>query len=333
MTITSESNLIQTYLVPLTQKAPGTFGLTDDAAVIPVPDGHELVITTDAIAAGVHFFPEDSPRDIAWKALAVNVSDLIAKGAVPLAYQMALSFPETPSADWMRDFAGGLKAAQTKFGMYLSGGDTDKRPGPLTIIITAMGLIPKGRMIRRSTASSGDRVYVSGTVGDSALGLMIRQDAALAKALKLSDEQQTFVLQRYLRPEPRIALREALLANASAAMDISDGLAQDLGKLAAASGSGALIETSRLPLSSAATAALSQKPELIARIICGGDDYEVLACIPPARTSGFETTARAAHVTVREIGVLRPDREIAFTDARGRTLVLGNTGWDHFQKT
>ncbi len=195
----------------------------------------------------MHFLAGDAPDDIAWKALAVNVSDLAAKGAKPIGYLMALSFPEAPTQGWMAGFAAGLRAAQDRFGCHLIGGDTDRRPGPLTIAITVVGSVAQGRMVRRGTARPGDVLFVSGTLGDAALGLALRKGPDLAKAWGLSPEEDAHLRRRYLRPEPRLALAPALRAHASAAMDISDGLAKDLGRMCAASGCGAHVRFADLP--------------------------------------------------------------------------------------
>ena len=167
--VANETELIQTYLAPLAAGFPGALGLADDCALIASDAAHDLVVTTDPIIAGVHFFASDRADDIAWKALAVNVSDLIAKGAAPLAYTMAIAFPQAPDRSWMAAFADGLKAAQLAFGCQLIGGDTDRTPGPLSISITVFGQVPCGQMIKRSSARQGDHVFVTGTLGDSAL--------------------------------------------------------------------------------------------------------------------------------------------------------------------
>ena len=169
--MTGEADIIQRFFAPLAAGFDGAFGLKDDAAAIIPPPGCEIVVTVDAVAAGVHFFPDDAASDIGWKALAVNVSDLIAKGAAPQAYDMSLALPDMPDDAWLLGFATGLGEAQRAFGITLIGGDTDRRPGPLSVTITAIGIIPAGRIVRRATAKVGDHVFVSGTLGDSALGL------------------------------------------------------------------------------------------------------------------------------------------------------------------
>src|SRR5689334_17485316 len=175
-------------LAPLAAAAAGAFGLQDDCAVLQPEVGRELVLKTDPIAEGVHFLPQTAAADVAWKALAVNVSDLAAKGAAPRAYLLALSFPAAPQRGWVAEFAAGLRQAQERFGCHLIGGDTDRRPGPLTVSITLIGSVPQGRMVRRGTARAGDGLFVSGTLGDAALGLMLARDPTRAAAWRLSRE-------------------------------------------------------------------------------------------------------------------------------------------------
>jgi len=318
-------------LAPLAQGYPGAFGLTDDCALVTPEPGTELVLKTDPIAEGVHFLPGDAPGDIAWKALAVNVSDLAAKGAKPIGYLMALSFPEAPTQAWMARFADGLRAAQDRFGCHLIGGDTDRRPGPLTIAITVVGSVAQGRMVRRGTARPGDVLFVSGTLGDAALGLALRKGPDLAKAWGLSPEEDAHLRQRYLRPEPRLALTSALRAHASAAMDLSDGLAKDLGRMCAASGCGAHVRFVDLPVAAAGAKAIAADPACANRIVAGGDDYEVLAAVPAGRTTAFAEAAVGAGVPVAAIGSMTPSRSIVIEGADGRPLQLKTAGWDHFQ--
>ncbi|MDQ8700081.1 thiamine-phosphate kinase [Hyphomicrobium sp. LHD-15] len=325
-----EDELIETTFAPLAAGFQGALGLKDDCALLAPPPGEDLVLTTDAVAAGVHFFPDDAAADIAWKALAVNVSDLAAKGARPIAYLMSLAFPERPERGWLDAFAGGLADAQAAFGIGLAGGDTDRRPGPFSATITAIGSVPTGRMVRRATARPGDVLFVSGTLGDSALGLLLRQDRELGGVLGLDEAETRHLIGRYLRPEPRLALAPALRGFASAAMDISDGLVKDCGRLARASGVSATLDSARVPLSGAAQRALLQRPALLERVLTGGDDYEVLAAVPPDRAEAFRAAAAAGGVAVSEIGHVATGSGITVTGPDGRALEIGAAGWDHF---
>jgi thiamine-monophosphate kinase len=328
--VAGEEAIIQGSLAPLAAGFAGAFGLADDCAVIEPAPGTDLVLTTDAVAEGVHFLPDDAPEDVAWKALAVNVSDLAAKGAVPLGYLMALSFPTAPAAAWLTAFVRGLGQAQQHFGCHLIGGDTDRRPGPLTITITAIGSVPQGRMVRRGTGQAGDALFVSGTLGDAALGLALRKDAGLVATWGLAAGDAAHLRGRYLRPEPRLGLSEALRGHAAAAMDISDGLAKDLGRLCRASGCGAVVRIGDLPLSPAAARVISVAPALLHLVVTGGDDYEVLATVRPEKASDFVAAAARSGVPVQRIGTLTGGSEVVIEGADGRPLALPSTGWDHF---
>lgn len=328
--VAGEGEIIEEFLAPLASGFAGAQGLKDDCAVLAPPAGEDLVLTTDAVAAGVHFLADDDPRDIAWKALAVNVSDLAGKGARPIAYLMALSFPEPPERQWLAAFAEGLATAQQAFSITLAGGDTDRRPGPQTVTITAIGSVPKGRAVLRTTARPGDRILLSGTLGDSALGLMLRMAPRLAAHWGLDASGGASLLDRYLRPSPRLALREALLSHASAAMDISDGLIKDLGRLAAASGVRARVVSRDVPLSPAASRAFATNPALLREILAGGDDYEVLATVAPARAPLFQAVAAASGVPVKEIGEIGEGSGVTVEGAAGEPIAFDRPGWDHF---
>lgn len=325
-----EEALIQGYLARLAADAPGALGLKDDCALLVPEPGHDLVLTTDAVAAGVHFFADDAAADIGWKALAVNVSDLAAKGATPVAYLMALALPEAPRAVWMEGLVAGLAEAQAAFGCRLIGGDTDRRPGPLSITITAIGQVPSGRMVRRGGAKPGDRIYVSGTLGDAALGLRLRTDRGTGHAWRLDAAGAEYLAGRYLRPRPVLALGQALQGSAAAAMDISDGFAKDLGRMAAASGTGAVVRAAAVPLSAPARAALVVAPELLADVLSGGDDYEILAAVPPGSAAAFEAESRRSGVSVTHVGEMTADGGIEVHDAAGREIALNRSGYDHF---
>ena len=326
----TEEAIIQGFLAPLAAGAPGAFGLKDDCAVAAPSPGCEFVLKTDAVAAGVHFLATDAPADIGWKALAVNVSDLAAKGAKPVGYLMSLAFPEAPTRVWMAGFAEGLAAAQSAFGMHLLGGDTDRRPGPLSITPMVIGEVPAGRMVRRATARPGDLVCVSGTLGDAALGLLLRHDPALGARWGLSAKDASHLEGRYVRPQPRLALAPSLVEYARAGMDVSDGLLKDLGRMGRASGVGAIVEHAGLPVSDAFAAVRAVDAAAAAAALFAGDDYEILVAIAPERWDAFAASATNAGVTVTRIGRFTAAPDIALVDAGGAPMAVGQPGWDHF---
>ena len=331
-----EEAIIQQYLAPLAAGYPGAYALKDDCAAITPTPGHDLIVKTDPIAAGIHFFADDPPADIGWKALAVNVSDLAAKAATPRAYLMALSFPEPPTRGWMAEFARGLGEAQAAFGMHLIGGDTDRRPGPVTISITVFGEVPAGRMVRRAAARPGDLVYVTGTLGHAAIGLTLLREPQLASQWGIDQQAIDAAVRSYRRPQPRLAIRQALLDHASAAMDISDGLAKDLGRMCRASGCGATIRIEDVPRAAAAAAATGSDPSRWGDVLAAGDDYELLISVAPREAATFEVQAlrsgraAAAPFSVTRIGVMAEGSAVGLLDATGQSFPLARTGWDHF---
>ena len=231
----AEDRLIATYFRPLATH-PGAFDLADDAAAIAPPPGCDLVLTTDGVISGVHFFPDDAADAVARKALRINLSDLAAKGAAPLGFLLSIGLPAGLPADWLKSFARGLREDAEHYGCPLLGGDTDRSPAAITVYIAALGAVPHGGMVKRKGARPGDVVVATGTVGDAALGLVLRQDAAAAGRWQLDAAMRDHLSSRYLLPQPRTAIAEALRHHASAAMDVSDGLAGDLAKLCRASG-------------------------------------------------------------------------------------------------
>jgi thiamine-monophosphate kinase len=324
-----EDRLIARHFKPLARH-PGALGLTDDAAFIVPPKGHALVVTADAVVGGVHFFASDPPDAVAKKALRVNLSDLAAKGAKPLGFLLTLALPKNHGDAWLKAFARGLGADSRAYRCPLLGGDTVYTPGPVTISITAFGTLPKGTMTRRSGARVGDHVVVTGTIGDAALGLQLRNERGAAKRWKLDAAMRRHLLKRYLLPEPRNALAEALRHHASAAMDVSDGLAGDLGKLCRASGVGATVDVAWVPLSDAALTALVADERATQTILTGGDDFEVVATIPPSRLKSFLAAARRARVSVTEIGRITAGSGARFLDADGNPLRFARASFSHF---
>jgi len=326
--VSGEDALIARYFKPLATD-PGAFGLTDDAAIIK-PSGDDVVVTTDAIVEGVHFLPEDPPDTVAQKALRVNLSDLAAKGAAPAGFVLTLALREVDE-DWLTAFAEGLGRDAGAFGCPLLGGDTVSTPGPVTVSITAFGRVPPDQMIHRGGARPGDRVVVTGTIGDAALGLDVLRRGRVAAALAADLPAREALIGRYRVPQPRNALAGALRACAHAAMDVSDGLAGDLAKLCAASGTSAVIDVASIPLSPAAKAALASNAANMQMLISGGDDYEILCTIPE---QGFEEFARAAGqagVPVASIGRIVAGAAMPqFLDQRGKELPMSRNSYSHF---
>jgi thiamine-monophosphate kinase len=264
-----EFGRIARYLAPLAAD-PGAIGLVDDAAEL----GHGLIATADAIVEGVHFLPSDPPELIARKLLRVNLSDLAAKGATPLHYLLTMALPARCDDRWVERFAAGLAEDQQLFGIVLMGGDSVSTPGPVTLSVTAIGRAAPGGMVRRGGARAGDELWVSGTIGDGALGLL----AATGQLM----EPDGYLAGRYRLPEPRVALGPALAGLVHAMMDVSDGLVGDLEHMATASGAAATVDAIAVPLSDATAAAVASDPSLFATVLTGGDDYELLFAAPAA---------------------------------------------------
>jgi thiamine-monophosphate kinase len=324
----AEDRLIARYFRPLA-KHPGALGLVDDAAVVTPPAGCDLVLTTDGVIAGVHFFADDPPDGIGRKALRMNLSDLAAKGAKPIGFLLALSLPAELDEAWLAAFAAGLGEDAERYGCALLGGDTDRTPGPTAVSISAFGAVPHGKMVRRSTARPGDRVVVTGTIGDAALGVLLRRDQRVGERLRLSQAMIAHLERRYLLPEPRSALADAVLRHASAAMDVSDGLAGDLAKLCRASSVAAEIDVERVPLSAAARAALAADPALREPALTGGDDYEIVLTLAADQLVAFQSAAQACGVAATEIGRVTAGQGTRFV-LDGKTLTFARPAYSHF---
>jgi thiamine-monophosphate kinase len=323
-----EDVLIADLFAPLAGE--GAFGLKDDAARLSPPPGRDLVVTADMLVAGVHCFADDPADAIAKKALRVNLSDLAAKGAVPLGFLVALALPRGTPRVWLEDFARGLGQDVDRFGCPLIGGDTVSTPGPLTVSITAIGHVGAGRMPTRLDARQGDAVVVTGTIGDAALGLVARSDPARAAGWDLTEAERSHLADRYLLPRPRVALAGAVSRHARAAMDVSDGLVGDLARLARASGLAARIEAGAVPLSAAARRAAQRDSRSLEVVLTGGDDYEILATMPPGNVAPFIAAAAAAGIGATVIGAMSEGAAGAVEVLHdGRPLVLERTAYSH----
>lgn len=268
---TGEFAEIERLFRPLTGGAAGAFDLMDDAAIVPQRPGFDLVVTKDAVVEGVHFPVGEAPRLVGQKLLRVNLSDLAAKGAEPFACFLAVAWPTGFGPADRAAFASGLGKDLRAFGVDLLGGDTVVTPGPFWASLTALGWVPEGRMVRRAGARPGNILWVSGVIGDGALGL-----AAVRGEV---EDPDGYLAERFRRPTPRLDLREMLRATATAAADVSDGLTADAGQIAAASGVRLAIDLDRLPLSPAAVRWLDGRPDraqALLTLAIGGDDYEII---------------------------------------------------------
>lgn len=323
-----EDSLIARYFKPLATD-PGAFALVDDAAVLS-SSGDDIVVTTDAVVEGVHYLATDPPDTIARKALRVNLSDLAAKGAVPAGFVLTLAL-RSKEDSWLRPFADALGEDANTFACPLLGGDTVSTPGPQMISITAFGRVPKGRMVGRTGARPGDLIMVTGTIGDAALGLDMLTGGPAAAALAADPAASEALVSRYRIPQPRNLLAQAVRDHASAAMDVSDGLAGDLTKLCAASGVSAIVEVPKVPLSAVAAGLIVRNAVCVETLLAGGDDYEVLCTVPPAQSDALIAAGRTGGLAVTAIGTIVAGQERPrFLDGQGQELALERLSYSHF---
>jgi thiamine-monophosphate kinase len=304
-------------------RADVVLGIGDDSAILRVAPGQQLVVTTDTLVAGRHFPRTTAPRDIGWKSLAVNLSDLAAMGAAPAWVTLALTLPRADS-DWVDAYIGGFQALARRHDVALVGGDTTR--GPLSITVTAHGLVPRGTALRRDGARAGDAIYVSGSLGDAAAGLRVARGGLSGAPPASARTLRT----RLDRPEPRVALGLALRGTASAAIDVSDGLAQDLGHVLHASGVGGVLEVDALPTSRALRTAVPSHATRRRLQLAGGDDYELCFTVPAARAGRLAAIARRLRLPLTRIGTVLRTPGLALLDGRARPVRLSRTGYEHF---
>ncbi len=320
-----ERDLIDRLMRPLA--GPGSFDLQDDTARITPPPGCDLVVTKDMIAAGVHFLADDPPDCVARKALRVNLSDLTAKGAEPLGYLLGAGLGRRVGERWVEAFFAGLAADQEIYGISLLGGDTIATAAGSVFSVTAIGTVPAGEMVLRSGGAPGDALYVSGVIGSAAAGLAIL-DGAGRPWSRLAEPAKERLVERYRLPEPVMALAPVLRSHASAAMDISDGLVGDCDKLAAASRCSAIINARAVPIDPD-LAPEAVEPEILADLLTGGDDYQILAAVPTSQESAFCGAAATAGVAVSKIGRLVPGSGPATVMLDGQAMDLPARSYVH----
>ncbi len=323
----AEFNLIAEIFAPLAKDFPGALGLLDDAAIIRPRAGRDMVFTKDLMVSGVHFPEREPPEFVGRKLLRVNLSDLAAMGAEPVGYGLGVAFPENIDESWLRAFATGLAKDQELFGISLMGGDTVATPGPVTLSLTALGDLPSGQALKRSSARAGDLIMVSGTVGDGALGLR----AVLGELTGLSGIHRAYLLERFRLPRPRLTLGQSLRGIAHAAVDISDGLVADLGHICVASGLGASVCVNKIPLSDAATEFLGVGgADLLPPLLTGGDDYELLFTVAPEDRDRVVALGEELDVPVTEIGRMVEGESVTVLGPHDVPLTFQQSGYRHF---
>lgn len=325
--MTSEFDIIAAHFAPLARD-PGAFGLKDDVAQLPKG---EYVVTKDMMIEGVHFLASDRMDVVARKLMRVNLSDLAAKGARPVGYVLACAWSKKSTLAEIALFAEGLQTDQDQFKITLFGGDTtrQKGAGPLVLSATFFGTPPRAGIVRRAGAAVGDDLWVSGTIGDAGLGL-----AVLQKRESVPRAHREALIARFHAPDPRVTLGGALAGVATAAIDVSDGLAADAGHIAAASGVGLKIDLARLPLSPGAAAWVAVQDDVDAAragLAAFGDDYEILFTAPPVSRRAVEMAGKLSKTTVSRIGEAVKGEGAVLIGGDGFPREAGPGGWDHFR--
>jgi thiamine-monophosphate kinase len=319
-----EFGRIRRFFAPLA--GPGGLGLIDDAALVDCPAGHRLVVTVDQLVEGVHYLPGDPPDLVARKLLRRNLSDLAAMGAAPRHYLLTTALPASLDDEWVRRFAEGLGEDQRRFDVALIGGDSVSTPGPASLTLTAIGEVAVGKEVRRGGAREGDRVWVSGTIGDAFLGLKVLR----GEYPELSPDDRAALIARFRLPEPRCGLGARLAGLAHALIDVSDGLLADLGHICEASGVGAEIALPQVPLSKAAERVTAGDEAMRAKLATGGDDYELLLTAPPQAGEGMAALAAELSVPITDIGAIVAGDTVRLLDGGGQEIAVEATGWRHF---
>jgi len=318
-----EFGRIREFFAPLAGR--GALGLTDDAALLDCPPGCQLVVTVDQAVEGVHYLAEDRPDLVAKKLLRRNLSDLAAMGATPHSYLVTTALPATRGDDWVERFAKGLAEDQHRYGIALLGGDSTSTPGPASLTLTAIGHVPTGREIRRSGAQPGDRIWVSGTIGDAFIGLKLLR----GEVRRLPNEHRASLAARFRLPEPRTELGPRLAGIAHAMIDVSDGLLADLAHICKTSGVAATVELARVPLSPAARAAVMADPPLHPLLATGGDDYELVFAAAPEADGEITGLSQSLGLPIAKIGLVEAGAGVRLIGDLGREIALERAGWRH----
>ena len=319
-----EFGRIREYFAPLA--GLGSLDLTDDAALLDCPPGYRLIVTVDQLVEGVHFLPDDSPELVGRKLMRRNLSDLAAMGSTPRYYLVTSALPKTHDDEWVRRFAAGLADDQRRYGLALLGGDSTSTQGPPTLTLTAIGHVAAGQEIRRKGALPGDHVWVSGTIGDAFLGLKVLR----GEYPNLAPAHRDSLVARFQLPQPRCTIGPGLIGIAHAMIDVSDGLVADLGHICETSGVAATVELALVPLSLAARELATADPALLATLIAGGDDYELLFAAPPDAGEAIVSLSRRLGLPIVKIGTMEAGEGVRVVDDKSREVPLPAAGWRHF---
>jgi len=322
----SEFELIDQLLKPLSNGMSGAFGLSDDAAILgSLEEGEVHVVTKDALAVDVHMLADDPPGDIARKALRVNLSDLAAMGAVPTGFFMALCLGRETDDQFVRSFVHGLANDIIRYETPLLGGDVVRHSGPFLVTITAIGKATEAELLRRSGAQVGDGLWVSGSIGDGALGLL----AATDRLQEISDQYRSDLIQSYRVPEPRVGLGKALSGVANACIDISDGLIADVGHLCSESRLMCKINADHVPLSSQVRSVISFEPSLLGTIMNGGDDYELAFAVSGCHEDTVKRIAKSLDIQITKIGLFGEGKGVEVVGADDASIAIARNGYQH----
>ena len=318
----NEFERIKSYFAPLAESFAGALSLKDDAAILSMEVGRELVVTTDTIVEGVHYIGDESPDIIARKLLRVSLSDLAAMGAEPFAYTLNIALPYGTPDTWLEAFSNGLRADQAEFGIHVAGGDSVSTPGPAVLTATLFGTVKTGGAVRRSGASPGDIIFVSGTIGDATFGLSVARQEIDA------DNFDNKVLEaRYRLPQPRLHLGYCLKEAATAAADISDGLLADLGHITEASACGAVIDLDNIPLSPAVRRLVDKDGDRWEKVLTGGDDYEIV--FTARNQSCVADISDKLNLPITPIGRIVSGTAVEILNSRGEAITFEDAGYKH----
>jgi thiamine-monophosphate kinase len=329
----TEFEIISKLFAPLAASYPGALGLKDDAGIMTISEGCYAISTMDTLVSGVHFLPDTDASLVASKLVRVNMSDLAAMGAKPKGILISIALPTNFDEIWVKRFAQGLSRELTEFSIVLVGGDTVMTHGPLSLTLTAIGEAVIAKELRRSDARIGDTIYVSGTIGDAALGLKVEK----RKIVGLESEYAEYLSWRYNTPLPRVRLGQRLGDVANACVDISDGLCADIGHICKASRVGAIIDATAIPISPATSVVIEQYPDLFNDVLTGGDDYELAFTVPQHKTSIVEYACKDIGMPVTAIGRIvskeqmpSPDVSVQVLGINGEDITPDNLGYQHF---